>query len=525
MRSGILASVLFMAATLCLGACAAPSEEDGADEQTSNVTGGSTSVEPPVAFLFEAASRSSTPACVGAMLGDRVAVTAKACAKQGMLVGRAADKDGRGARATVTKVHVPPGADAEIAVVELDKPLEGARALLTHMPLRPTYAVSSYAAVAGKGLFAVDKDEASSVKASILEEGASHGRLVPAKGSEICDGDVGAPVCSTTATQIAGFRIRGTCGLAGIVVGRADAPTQSATDPSATGSAPAQPPAASACSGGAWKVASLGRYADFLKRVAPQAFEPLRIDKPVLRNFPYVPEGLWGYETGGAIKSCKIESKTIASVKPGADSEKLTAKVSFASMQKRSAPWGRFGIAKKSDPTQVRWLPAGALGAKAGEAFDLSFEGVVNAAAPGDYIVMFRASADGGETWSVCDTDGLVASGAGKALSLQVSETPGSTPSPTEPPPAGQPSPQDQKPGTDYSDPPAPSGDTSTGEGEDGYDPLGDDPEGSSAVKVAPKKKSDAGGCSTTGSSPTSSGLPALGAALGLAALLRRRRR
>ncbi len=522
MRSATVTSVLFLAATLCIGACAAPTEGDDVEEQTGNVTGGSSTIEPPVAFLFASASATS-PTCVGAMLGDNVAVTAKSCAKTGMILGRASDKEGRGARATVTRVHVPAEPDAEIAVVELDKPLEGTRALLTHMPLRGGYTVNAWSATDGKGFFSPDKNDASSVGASIVEESATQGVLTPNKGAEICDGDMGAPVCATNATQIAGFRLRGTCGLAGIVVGRAEAAKTTATaDPNAPATTPSE---ASACSGGAWKVASLGRYATFLKRVAPQAFEPLRIDKPVLRNFPYIPEGLWGWESAGSVTACKIESKTIAPVKPGDASEKLTAKVSFDGMQKRSAPWGRFGIAKKNDPKDVRWLPAGAVGQKAGAAFELSFEGVVSAAEAGDYIVSFRTSANGGESWTVCDVDGI-ASSSPKGLPLEVTTTPGQPSDPSSPqtPPSGGTTPQDAPPGTDYSDPPAPSADPTEG---DGYDPSAEeDPtEGSVVPGTKKKKAAEGGGCSAATGSPASSGLPALGVLLGLSAMMRRRRR
>ena len=43
-------------------------------------------------------------------------------------------------------------------------------------------------------------------------------------------------------------------------------------------------------------------------KFAPQAFQPLVIDKLIVRNFPYVPEGLWGYETKGDVKACALDA-------------------------------------------------------------------------------------------------------------------------------------------------------------------------------------------------------------------------
>ncbi|MBX3192862.1 MAG: hypothetical protein KF819_38110 [Labilithrix sp.] len=511
MRTGQLSWVLsFIVASVGLSGCAAPAEEDDAEDQTSNVTGGSSAIESPVVYLFET-DRAAAPTCAGAMLADKIAVTAKSCAKVGLVLGRATDKDGRGARTKVKAVHTPEGADADIAVVELEKALAGTHAVITHMPLREGYAVNGVADKDGKiPILSPDKGEASSVSGAMLEENATHGSIVPKKGSEICAGDLGAPVCSSTGAKIAGFNLYGTCGLSGLVVG----PTEAA--PAA---AAGEAPEANGCSGKAWKVSQLGRHADFLKRFAPKAFEPIRIDRPILRNFPIVPDGLWGYKTKGEIKSCKIETPKLDGVAVSAASEKITAKVAFAGMDKRAAAWGRFGIAPKSDPTKMRWLPAKALADTRGQAFETSFEGIVSADAAGEYIVAFRASANGGESWTSCDTDGIENGfQIDKALSLEVGS---STPTPPSGEPA--PTPQDQPPGgqsddVPYSDPPA-SGDDASGDlsGED--DPLGDE----DAPKS--KKKSKDGGCSvsSTGAHGTTA-LPLAGALFGLAALIRRRR-
>jgi hypothetical protein len=525
--SWVLPLLAASVASVALGGCAAPSDDDGADDQTQNVTGGSAAVESPVAFLFEGAGKDTAPKCAGAMLADTFAVTAKACAKEGLIVGRAADKDGRGKRATITKIHAPTSPDADIVVVELDRPLTGTHALITHMPLRDGYAVNAFAAADGKGLFAPDKNEASSVKASMVDETATHGTIVPAAGAEICDGDIGAPVCSSTGGKIAGYNLYGTCGLSGLVVSRI-APAVVAAPPAATPGAPAAADPATtpapagdpktSCSGGSWKVAQLGQHAEFLKKFAPKAFQPWFIDKPILRNFPYyAPEGLWGYKTKGDVKACTIESAALATVAPGAASAKLTAKVSFAGMDKNAAAFGRFGIALKSAPTKMRWLPAKALSATKGAAYDSQFEGVVNAATAGDYVVAFRASANGGETWTSCDTDGLENGfNPEKALSLKVvdANAPATTPTtPADAPPV-TPSGNDGS----FSDPPA-------SEGESSSYPEGEvNPE----EEVAPAKKesTDNQGCSMSSTSPLggSSSLPIVGVLLGLVAMMRRRR-
>lgn len=505
MRTHSFAALSFLIAAVGLTACSPASEVEDAEGQESNVTGGSSRVESPVLFLFDqGGTRESAPKCAGAMLDEKIAVTAKACAKEGMLVGRAEDKDGRGTRAQIKKVIVPTEADAEIAIIELDKSLGNARALVTHMPLRDGYSVNAFAATDGKGFFAPEKGEASSIKGAILEEAGKYGTLLPAKGTEICNGDIGAPVCSSGATKIAGFDIRGTCGLSGIVIGKAAAASATAA-PAA--SQPATAAEAKECSSDGWKVVQLGRYADFLKQHAPKAFEPLVIDKPILRRFPYTPDGLWGYKTGGKVAKCTVETTQLSAMKAN-DLSKLGAKVSFDSLEKNAAPVGRVGIALKDKPTEIRWFAAKPLTELKGAAFEASFEGAVTAAADGDYLVSFRTSANGGETWTDCD----------KSLPLKVglesapAETPPSTP------PAGETTPQSQPP-ADYSDPSPDPSSSSSSEEESGA--------ASEEEETAPKKKaSDSGGCavSQTGSASTgSSMLHIAGAMLGLGMILRRR--
>lgn len=497
MRTHSFAALSFLIAAVGLTACAPTSEGGDAEAQESNVTGGASSVESPVLFLFDAdATGDAAPKCAGAMLGEKLAVTVKSCAKMGMLAGRAEDKDGRGTRAKITKVRVPTDADAEIAVIELDKSLGSARALITHMPLRDNYSVNAFAATKGTGFFSPDKGEASSIKGAILEEAGNHGTLLPAKGTEICSGDIGAPVCSSGATKIAGFDIRGTCGLSGLVVGKAAGAAPAAADP-----------AQQACSSEGWKVVQLGRYADFLKQYAPKAFEPLVIDKPIIRRFPYTPDGLWGYKTGGKVAKCTVETAQLSAVKAN-DLAKLAAKVAFDSMEKNASAIARVGIAPKDKPTEIRWFAAKSLTTLKGAAFEASFEGAVTAAADGDYLVSLRTSANGGETWTDCDKS--------LALRIGLETAPPETPPTT--PPAGEPTPQSEPP-ADYSDP---SPDPSSSSSEEDNSLAAEEEE----ATTSKKKASDSGGCAvaqTGADAAGSSMLHLAGVMLGVGLILRRR--
>ncbi len=141
----------------------------------------------------------------------------------------------------------------------------------------------------------------------------------------------------------------------------------------------------------------------------------------------------------------------------------------------------------------------------------------------GEYIVGFRASANGGESWSLCGIEGIEKNGAvEKGLSLKVGNAP-STPTTPEGPGTSTPKDTPQTPGSpDYSDPPA----TSSSNDSDlpSSSPEGD-PTGEDEVTPAKKKKTDSGGCSAApSSSSTTAGLPMIGLLLGVAALLRRRR-
>ena len=488
-------------------ACAAPQEGDNADDQTSDVTGGSDAVESSAVVLYDSMDRAATAKCMGALIGEKVAITAKSCAKKGMVLQRA-NKDSD--RVKIKAVRAPDG-ESDIAIVELDKAIEGTTAVITHMPLRAGYSVNGIAAAKSNGVLGfggIDKGEPSAVTGSILDEAGKNASITPDWGTKICDGDLGAPVCSSTEMKIPYLnkRIMGTCGLSGIVIGRTDA---AAAPPAAMGDATPTAGQTGSCSNKPWKVAQIGQHADFIKRYAPKAFEPMKIHR-----YRLVPEGLWGYQTKGTVSRCNIETATLADVAPGAKSAKITAKVSFKDMDKRSAAWGRFGIAPKADATKMLWLPALKIGTAGGKQFDASFEGVVGAEKEGDYLVAFRASGNGGETWTQCDVDGGEFS-AEKAVPLKV----GNGTPPAQP---GETSPQET--------PAPPSGDT----GDTGYSDSTSSEETSTPSEEAPpgeeetKKadSSDKSGCSvSTNANGGLSALPVLGLLLGLAAVVRRRRR
>jgi MYXO-CTERM domain-containing protein len=201
----------------------------------------------------------------------------------------------------------------------------------------------------------------------------------------------------------------------------------------------------------------------------------------------------------------------------------LSATVSFANMQQNASGVGRFGIAPAAAPTQMTWFAATSSALQKSKSFNTTFSGTIAGATDGDYVVAFRASANGGETWTECDIDGM-ANGfdPAKALPLKVGvggPVGGTAPAATTALPDGGAAvaPAATTPSTDVSDPNASS--------DPGPSDTSDD---SDAGTTAPAKKKKKAGCATspvgsgTGDAPAYAGF---GAVLGLAALLRGRRR
>jgi MYXO-CTERM domain-containing protein len=523
MRNARLGFLLFLTASATVLACGAGADDESGDQDQA-VVGGSEHVESSVVYLFETKD-AKVPRCAGALLSETIAVTARPCAKVGMMLGRAMEGDGKKTQALAKAIHVPEGADPDIAVIELDRPLKGSYALVTHAPLQKGYKVNGVATLDLRWWQpGPDQGEVASVDGELVSETEMHGALIPAKGTQLCLEDIGAPVCSSTAYHAGSFEIRGTCGLAGIVVAAPELPAQTpgVAAPSALNK--------EGCSPGAWKMAQLGRHAEFLKRFAPKAFQPLTFEgNLLLENFPYVPDGLWGYKSSGEVASCKIETPKLEEAVVNTD-VKVAARASFKNMAEKAVAYGRFGIAPRSAPNNVRWMPAKATIDKAkgnSKAFDASFEGVVRADRDGDYVVLFRATANGGETWTPCDGDPAEPKfEPEKAPPLKVGVIPGSEPTPPATADGGAPVP------ANGAAPTSPTASSDYSDEDPAADSPADPPSGSGpgstpdAVASKKKKKAAASGCSASpsGGSPSGPLLPALGVLLGLSALRRRRR-
>lgn len=493
-------ALVSVAVLLASVAACAPAEEEDTDGAGQDLTGGSTTVESPIVFLFDGADTKLAPKCSGALISDTMAVTAKSCAKIGLTVGRAADDDGKGKRTTVKTLHLPADASAEIAVVELAASIGGQPAVITHAPLRDGYAINSWSSKDQPGVLnalKADKGEASSIGGRLVSETTTAATIVPDKGTSICATDIGAPVCSSTSSKILGWELRGTCGLSGLVVAAPEG-TSSLTNAANGG-----------CSDGAWKVATLGQHADFLKKLAPKAFQPIVPDGFLTKHLPaYVADGLWGYKSAGDVKQCKITTTNLTSIMANGVA-KVSASVSFAGMQERATPYGRFGIAPKATPDQMTWFGAKTTKTGKGAAFDATFEGTVGAAADGEYVVAFRASGSGGESWTLCDTSGVTTKlTADKTLPLLVGDAKSTTTLPTTG--ASTSATTGTTTSAEYSDPATdlPSSDTES------------DP---NALPVA--KKQTAAGCSAAAGNGASSPLSLAGILLGLAAVVRRRKK
>jgi MYXO-CTERM domain-containing protein len=491
-----------------------PAGDDASAGDEQDVVGGSGKIESGIVYMFSSDDENAMPACIGTLLGDKkVAITLKSCAKQGMIVGRADDKDGKGKRTKITSIIAPERKDAEIVLVLLEKDVGGRPAKITHAPLRDGYSVQGVAAMKDRGILNIldpDKGEASSVDATMISETETHGSVVPKKGSKICASDLGAPVCSTLSKKVpiplTDIELTGTCGLAGLVVGPETG--ELSDDPAS-------------CSAEPWKVVELAPYIPFLKEHAPGAFTPVKIGfGPLKKEFAL--DGLWGYKSAGDVTDCSVTTSEMAPAIAGA-ATKIEAKAALGNMQDKATLFGRVGIAPKSSPEKIRWLAA-STDAKKGAA-EAMFAGDVAADAEGEYVVSFRASANGGETWTQCKSD--------KPLVLEITAPPPSSenkPTPETPKP-------DETPSTPKSSETTPTSDPAEGpatETSDSSDSSGADDDSTSSEKdsedpaPATGKKKKAGsseGCAMTSHATPSGALPFLGLAVAIAAGLRRRRR
>jgi MYXO-CTERM domain-containing protein len=496
-------------------ACLAP-EDDEAEEQGDAVTGGKSEDDTPLVYLTSRAEPFRVT-CVGTMLNDRMAVTSAACANRDFLVKRAA-KDKKTVSA-IRQVHVPPtpagGAAVEIAVVELETPIKGEKSRIAGMDLSKDYKV------VGANTFGGALSDASIVKGTMQGVTATHGLIVPDRGKQICDSDVGAAVFRKAPGKFLFFDT-GHWELSGLIVGRDGVSFTSSLPISATdagtydggeydggaGTDAAVPttdspttPVQQACSGGAWKVAPLAIHATFLKQLAPEAFpEPKPSGSgggfPGFPGFPLPFPGGGGGMGNANLRSCTLVTTSLPPTRTSTRSQTIQARASFVNVPNGQA-MGQFGIAPRNNPTAMTWTPAVAIDPTTTQNFDARFEGGVDApSTEGEYLVAFRASGNGGQSWTECDTDG---SDNGysptRAILMQVTLNAATTTNPYTPPDYTRNDSDDN----DFNTPPTP-------------------------VTPPKKKKSSDSGCAVTTTPTASSGLPVVAALLGLAAIFRRRR-
>src|SRR5262249_7779273 len=160
------------------------------------------------AVYFFADKTTQQTRCVGALLSDTMAITAAACAKTGLFVGRATDQeDDQPTRGKITTVHLPTEPNPDIAIVELDRKFSGTHAVIAHIPLKDGYTISSVASDNSGGFLAPRQGQSASVSGRMISETDTESLLVPKTGTKICAGDLGAPVCSSSSTQFNGVKV------------------------------------------------------------------------------------------------------------------------------------------------------------------------------------------------------------------------------------------------------------------------------------------------------------------------------
>ena len=524
-------ALVLLSSSVAVVACTAGGSDDAAS-QVANATGGDPQNE--ASFLHVFAPNEPTPVCAGAVIADKAIVVPRTCVADGLEVGLASrgDRPYSFNKAKVTKVHVPAEGPADIAVLEIDKKLTSSANLVTRAPLKSGYTIFARQSVED-GIFGNPVGATTQMPGALLWATETRATLQPAAGTKLCKRDLGAMVCSSTEpTGLLGFGPRDRCGLAGIVVAPPDSGVLDANE----------------CSDEAWKIAPLGLYRDFLTPFAPKLFSPI-VDREIFGTSTYVPEGLWGYDSAGDVKSCELSTTKLELATKNAK-QLVRGKASFDGMAKHADAVAEFGLARKAAPNVITWIPATRGSLVKTVTFDDTFTADIGAALDGEYIVTLRVSANGGESWTRCDDPA-------KPLALDVGD--GAMPAKD----AGAPPPVTKDAGTPP--PPTPDAGSSSDAGAPGGGSIGDDDDddGTKAAPIpapqgdddddseeTPKpskkpKKSDTGsaadpepaaqdrvvpatttvsdsGCSTApGSAPGD--LPVIGLLFGLAVLVRRR--
>jgi len=505
--------LLPLAVSASLGVACVATEEESSEEQGDAVTGGEEKGGTPLVYLLSGTN--ARPSCVGTLLSERFAVTTRACAEAGRnLLVKRADEDKK-STVRVKQVHTPTG-DADIALLELTDRLKGTTARISGLEVDDGYRIVGAAALA------TGRDDASVVRGEVQSQTTTQGLLFANEGQQICASDVGAGVFRKAPKKILFFKT-GNWELSGLIVGHENGSVPSAAEvldggaPEAGASKDSpqqQPPQqqtatsptqGSGCARGPWRVAPLALHAEFLKGLVPSAFPEPKPSGGSSGGFggfplPFPIPGLpgSGQGNGGQIRNCSLTAATLPTLRTGERTSTLQARASFANMPSGKA-LGQFGIAPRSSPASMVWSPATALDPTNGSSFESRFEGGVNApSSEGDYVIGFRASADGGATWTQCDTDGSDNGFSDRNLvSVQVTRSAASNTDPA----------------------PFPNTSSSNDDDDDDMTDLPRTPE-----KAPAKKKASDGGCSTAPASRGTSGLPLVGLLLGLAAMVRRRR-
>lgn len=526
------AIALLLLSSSVVVACSAAESSDG-DSQAESATGGS--VQDEASFLHVFSPTQDQPICAGAIIADKAIVVPRSCVRDDLQVGLASRGDHPFGfnKAKVTKVHIPERGPADIAVLEIEKKLASSANLVTRAPLRDGYTIFARQSV-DDGIFGNPVGYTTQMPGALLTATETQATLLPAQGTKLCMRDLGAMVCSSAeSTGLLGLGPKDRCGLAGIVVA---APEGGVLD-------------GNECSGEGWKIAPLGLYADFLKQFAPKLFDKI-VDSSIFGTSTFVPDGLWGYDSAGNVKSCELSTTKLDPAKKNVK-QTVRGKASFEGMGGHAEPVAHFGIAKKSAPNVITWIPSQRGSLAKTVAFDDTFTTDIGAALDGDYIVTLRISANGGESWKRCDD-------ATKPLGLAVGD---SATAPANPPPtvaadAGSPPPP---PATHDAGAPPPSSGSDAGTAPPKPNGAGDDDDDDTAAPVpapsdppkAPKKPKTSApssdgdennaspgsqdkvvpattatadsGCSTSPGAP-SGNLPVIGLLFGLVALVRRRR-
>ena len=528
------ALLLALSSVGLLAVACSTSASDDAGTDTANATGGTSGKDASFVYVFSPASEN--PVCTGALIADKAVVIARSCLAEDLQVslGKRGDDPLFFNKAKVIKSHVPDRLPADIAVLELDSKIASPNNMVTRYPLRAGYTVYARqsASEGFLGLGGASPGTTTRLLGALVNTTDTQASLLPGTGSKLCTQDLGAMVCSSTEkTDLFDLTPRDKCGLAGIVVA---APEGGLLDKNG-------------CSNEAWKVAPLGLYEEFLSQFAPNLFKPYTSGGLLgtgLGAKTFVPDGLWGYDSAGDVASCSIETATLENAKKF-EMRSVRAKASFKGMAKHAEAVGQIGIASKDAPNTIWWTPATRGSLTATEAFDDTFTQEIGANADGEYIVTYRVSANGGESWTRCDDTkrplALVVNG--ETTAPKVVTPPTTTTTTTTPPPAdagappaadaGTTAPPTAKPPVVSPEPPAepkakkpatddPS-DDGEGEGEDDGLNQPSNPSNSDKVVSASSPRTSDSGCSTA---PGSAGgnLPMIGLLFGLAALIRRRK-